>query len=154
MINKVRRLLGLQGAQGANKQTAASTLENATNRPAVSILDITDETIDAVLRENEGLILVDFWADWCQPCRVMSAYVTMLAQNFAEQLHVAAVDVDENPAVSERFIVQGLPTLLFLRSDGAGNSVEVDRVVGIIPYEELVERTESNITNSSGHSKK
>lgn len=154
MLSKMRSLLGLSGAQRANRLVMPSTQEDSASPPSFTILDITDETVDAVLGANEGLLLIDFWAEWCQPCDIMSVHVTMLADNFAGRLLVAAVDVDENPAVSERFIVRGLPTLLFLRIGTESNDidgsvakvdriVEVDRAVGITPYEELVKRTEA-----------
>ena len=62
----------------------------------------------------------------------MSAYVSFLAADFAGRLTVAALDVDENPAIAERYQVMGLPTLLFV-----SNGAEVDRIVGIVPYEDL-----------------
>ena len=79
-----------------------------------------------------GIVLLDFWAEWCGPCETMSAYAEFLAKDFADQLAVFALDVDENPATAERFTVMGLPTLLFLR-DGA----EVGRQVGLLTYEAL-----------------
>jgi thioredoxin 1 len=97
--------------------------------------EVTDATWDARI-QAPGLIVVDFWADWCQPCTIMSAYVEFLARDFAEQLQVLALDVDENPDTSEAYDVMGLPTLLYLR-DG----VEVHRVVGVTDYNTLKRET-------------
>ncbi len=98
--------------------------------------EVTDATW-AVCLQAPGLTVVDFWADWCQPCTVMSAYVEFLARDFAGQLQVLALDVDENPHTSEAHNVMGLPTLIFFR-DG----VEVHRIVGLADYETLKRETE------------
>ena len=77
-------------------------------------IDITDANFDAVVVAGAQPAIVDFWAEWCAPCTTMSAYVAMLAGDYAGRLTVAALDVDENPAAAERYAVMGLPTLLFL----------------------------------------
>jgi thioredoxin 1 len=94
--------------------------------------DVTDATFAARALAPGPLTLVDFWADWCAPCQVMSAHVEMLAQSFGDRLRVLALDVDENPRTAEAYQVMGLPTLIFLR-DGA----ELARVTGVGPYESL-----------------
>lgn len=81
--------------------------------------------------------MVDFWADWCQPCQVMSAHVEMLARSFGDRLRVLAMDVDENPRTAEQWQVRGLPTLIFFR-----NGAEVHRIVGVGTYESLHRQTE------------
>jgi thioredoxin 1 len=85
-------------------------------RPTVSpVIDVTDADFAAVVGASALPAIVDCWAEWCEPCKVMSAYVEFLATDFAGQALVAALDVDENPATSERFGVMGLPTLLVLQ---------------------------------------
>jgi thioredoxin 1 len=101
------------------------------------VVDVTDADFDAVIGASALPAIVDFWAEWCEPCKVMSAYVEFLATDFAGQVLVAALDVDENPATSERFGVMGLPTLLVLQQ-----GKEIDRIVGVAPYEEIKERIE------------
>lgn len=103
--------------------------------PRVAPGEATDATWDALLAAP-GLTLVDFWADWCQPCTVMSAYVEFLARDFAGQLRVLALDVDENPHTSEALNIMGLPTLIFFR-DG----VEIERTTGVSNYETLKRAT-------------
>lgn len=106
--------------------------------PVSSVQDVTDADFDAVIAAAPGIALVDFWAEWCQPCDVMSLVVDQAAKQYRDRLLVAAVDVDENPQTAARFAVMGLPTLLFLR-DGA----EIDRQVGLLTYEELRARLDA-----------
>ncbi len=105
--------------------------------PASTVIDVTDGDFAAVVEASDRLAVVDFWADWCEPCETMSADVEFLSIDFADELLVAALDVDENPDTPSRFTVMGLPTLLFLR-----NGVEIDRQVGIVPYETLQAKVE------------
>ena len=111
-------------------------------QPPPPIVDVTDADFAAVVLHAPQLTVVDFWAEWCQPCQVMSAYVGFLAQEYAERVRVAALDTDENPATPARYNVMGLPTLLFLQ-DGE----EVDRIVGVAGYEEIKARVDRLLGN-------
>jgi thioredoxin 2 len=77
-------------------------------------------------------VLVDFWAPWCGPCRAVSPLVEQLGREHAGQLKVVKLNVDEAPAISQRFGVQGIPLLVLLR-DG----VEAGRLIGAVPREQL-----------------
>lgn len=127
MFDRLKQLLG-----GTPTRDAPAAEETP---PASLVVDVTDADFDAVVGASTLPAVVDFWADWCEPCKIMSAYVEFLAADFADQVLVAAVDVDENPQVAERYGIMGLPTLLVLR-DGA----EIDRIVGVVPYEQIKER--------------
>jgi thioredoxin len=122
----LRRFQGLLGRPAQPPQPPPDPAQHA--YPA----DVTDADFAARALSSGPLTLVDFWADWCQPCQVVSAHVEMLARSYGERLRVLALDVDENPRTAERYKVMGLPTLIFFR-DGA----EVERVVGAGPYESL-----------------
>jgi thioredoxin 2 len=77
-------------------------------------------------------VLVDFWAPWCGPCRMVSPIVERIARDNAGRLKLVKLNVDEAPALSQRYRVQGIPLLVMVR-DG----VEVDRLVGAAPLEQL-----------------
>ncbi len=98
--------------------------------------DLTDASFAARVQAAKTLVVVDFWADWCQPCTVMSAYVEFLARDFAGKLEVFALDVDDNTRTSDKYKVMSLPTLIYFR-DGE----EVHRTVGVSTYEELKRQT-------------
>lgn len=112
-----------------------------TTAPHPAPIDVTEADFDAQILQSDQLAVVDCWADWCEPCGPMAAYMNFLASDFAGRIVVAALDVEENPTISERFAIMGLPTLLFFQA-----GVEVDRQVGLLPYEELRHRVEAHLS--------
>jgi thioredoxin 2 len=85
-------------------------------------------------------VLVDFWAPWCGPCRMVSPAVELIGREHAGALKIVKLNVDDAPAISERYDIRGIPLLVILR-DGA----EVDRLVGAAPHERLREWVEPHL---------
>ena len=129
MFTKLKQRFG-----GARQPTPAAATQTPQPLP---IVDVGDADFERVVLQSLQLVVVDFWAEWCQPCQVMSAYVGFLAKEYAGRVLVAALDTDENPETPARYHVMGLPTLLLLR-----NGAEVDRIVGVIGYEEIKARVD------------
>ncbi|MCW4009293.1 MAG: thioredoxin [Candidatus Bathyarchaeota archaeon] len=88
---------------------------------------LTDANFEETIKNNP-LILVDFWAGWCGPCRALAPTIAELANDMAGKALVAKLDVDENPKTAEKFQVYSIPTVVLIK-DGS----EVDRIVGLCP---------------------
>jgi thioredoxin 1 len=87
-----------------------------------------------------GVVLVDFWAEWCGPCRRIAPIVDELAAQFDGRATIGKMNVDENPAVPQRFMVRGIPTLLLFK-----NGDLMETIVGLKPKEELAQLVEKHL---------
>ncbi len=98
---------------------------------------VTDSTFSRDVLQSPLPVLVDFWAPWCGPCRIISPVVEELGRQYAGKLRVAKVNTDENPLHAGQLGIMGIPTLIFFK-----NGREVDRVVGVVPKATLTARVE------------
>jgi thioredoxin len=96
-------------------------------------VEVTDDTFRAEVEQQPGLVLVDFWAEWCGPCRVIAPVLEQLANEYPGQLRIAKLDVDANQQTPMRFNVRSIPTLLLFKG-----GKHVDTVVGAVPKAHLV----------------
>jgi thioredoxin 1 len=99
------------------------------------ITQLSDDTFAGEVEQGKGLVVVDFWAEWCGPCRAIAPVLEQLATTYAGQLRVTKLDVDQHPRTPMKFNVRSIPTLLFFR-DGK----HVDTVVGALPKPALEAR--------------
>jgi len=88
---------------------------------------LTDKNFEETISKNK-VVLVDFWAGWCGPCRALAPTIEELSRELAGKVLVAKLDVDENPTTAEKFQVYSIPTVIVLK-----NGCEVDRIVGLCP---------------------
>ena len=93
---------------------------------------VTDADFESVVEQNAGLTVVDFWATWCAPCRMIAPVLEQLAEEYAGKARVAKLDVDTNVRTARRFQVRSIPTLLFFK-----NGKVVDQVIGAVPKQQL-----------------
>lgn len=101
---------------------------------------VTDQTFGDEVEKASGLTLIDFWAVWCGPCRMVAPIVEQLADEYEGKLKVLKLDVDSNLQTSTRFNVRSIPTLLFFK-DGK----VVDQVVGAVPKQYLERKVQEHL---------
>jgi thioredoxin 1 len=98
----------------------------------------TDDTFQQIVLESQVPVLVDFWAAWCAPCRVIAPVVAELADEYEGRAKVVKLDVDNNPRVAMEYGIRSIPTLLFFK-DGR----PVDQLIGVVAKRALTERLDA-----------
>ena len=91
-----------------------------------NVKEVDDSSFENDVLKSDQPVLVDFWAAWCAPCRMLAPTVEAVAEKYAGNAHVVKLNVDDNPSVSQRFGIKGIPTLILFK-DGS----EADRTVGL-----------------------
>jgi thioredoxin 1 len=94
--------------------------------------DVTDSSFEAEVLNSDKPVLVDFWAVWCAPCIALTPTIEALAQKYDGSARIVKINVDENPAVTNRYGIRGMPTLIIFK-----NGQEADRVLGAVSREAL-----------------
>jgi thioredoxin 1 len=103
----------------------------------VGVMEVTDANFDQEVLKSEQPVLVDFWAGWCGPCKMIAPAVEKIAETYAGKLKVAKVNVDQNGATPSRYGIRGIPALLFFK----GGKV-ADQIVGYVPQETIEEKVQ------------
>ncbi len=103
-------------------------------------MEVTDQTFDQVVLEADVPIIVDFWAVWCGPCKMIAPVLEQIAVEYAEQLRVTKLDVDHNNETAMKYGVMSIPTLILFKQ---GEPVE--RIVGFMPKEKLIAKLEPHL---------
>ena len=104
---------------------------------------ITTDNFETEVLQAEGPVLIDFWAPWCGPCRVIGPVVEALAAQYTSQLKVGKLNVDDHPAIAQQYGITGIPALLFFK-DGA----VIDTVVGAVPKIVLQEHVDKAVNGA------
>lgn len=119
----------------AARTTGGGAQPAGTGAPSGYPVVLTDATFDSVIGGAGVPVLVDFWAEWCGPCKMIAPVVAQLAQEYAGRALIGKMDVDANPRIASRFGVMSIPTLLIFR-----NGQVVDQIVGAQPAQVIRQR--------------
>ena len=106
--------------------------------PGAADVHLTEQTFDEALVAAEGVLMVDFWAGWCGPCRALAPVLEDLARDSNGRVTLAKVNVDEQPALAARFEIRSIPTVLFVKEGKIA-----DQVVGAVPKAQIAARLEA-----------
>jgi thioredoxin 1 len=101
-------------------------------------LELTDKNFQEMAVNIEGVAVIDFWAEWCGPCRMIGPIIEELHHEYAGKVVVGKVDVDTNPEVSMKYGIRNIPTVLFLK-----NGEIVDKQVGVTTKQNFVNKIEA-----------
>jgi thioredoxin 1 len=101
-------------------------------------VEITDENFDELVMKSDKPVMVDFWAEWCGPCRMIGPAVEELHTEYADRAVIGKVNVDHNSGVAAQFGVRSIPTILFIK-----NGEVVDKSVGAVPKATLASKLDA-----------
>ncbi|HLN97587.1 MAG TPA: thioredoxin [Pyrinomonadaceae bacterium] len=106
--------------------------------------EVTDSSFEKDVLQSDKPVLVDFWAAWCAPCRMLEPTVTAIAEKYASNARVVKVNVDDNPSISQRYGIKGIPTLILFK---AGK--EEERVVGATSKEAISRMIDKHVAGAA-----
>ena len=101
-------------------------------------LELTDANFEEIIAKADKPVVVDFWAEWCGPCRIVGPIINEIAEEFNDRAIVGKLDVDNNPEVSARYGIRNIPTVLFFK-----NGKVADKQVGAVPKSNYFSKLEA-----------
>jgi thioredoxin 1 len=104
------------------------------------MLHVSDDTFEKEVLQSSQPVLVDFYADWCGPCRAIAPIVEEIARELSDRLKVVKLDVDQNPQTAMQYGVQSIPTLIIFK-----NGKEVERLIGYMSKAKLMSKIEPHL---------
>ena len=105
---------------------------------AEGVVEVTSTGWESEVIKAQGLVMVDFWAAWCAPCRIISPTVEELSKEYAGKMKFFKLNTDESPDIASKYNIMGIPTLMFFKD---GN--KIDAIVGAIPKQQLKAKIDS-----------
>ncbi len=103
-------------------------------------LEITDANFEEVVLKSDKAVVVDFWAEWCGPCRMLGPIIEEMSHDYEGKAVIGKVNVDLNPGVAAKFGIRNIPTVLIIK-----NGEVVDKVVGAVPKAQLVAKLDPQL---------
>jgi len=101
-------------------------------------IELTDGNFESLVLKSDKPVLVDFWAVWCGPCRMVGPIVQEIGEDYNDKAVIGKLDVDHNPETARNYGIRNIPTILFFK-----NGEVVDKQVGAVPKQKLVEKLDA-----------
>ena len=108
------------------------------------VTEVSDSTFEKDVLQSDKPVLVDFWAAWCAPCRMLAPTVDAVAEAYVSSARVVKLNVDDNPSISQRYGIKGIPTLILFKG-----GKEEERVVGATSKEAISRMIDKHISNAA-----
>lgn len=105
---------------------------------AEGVIVLTSNTWEKEVLKSNGLVVVDFWAAWCGPCRMVAPTIEELAKEYAGRVKIGKLNTDENADIASKYKIMGIPTIMFFK-DGE----KVDQIVGAVPKQQIKAKIDS-----------
>jgi len=141
MMIEHKRLIGEkdQELERIKRRKLRELMKRLEMKKITTPIPLNDSNFDKIL-DNHVLILVDFWAPWCGPCRMIAPIIDELAAEYSGRVTLGKLNVDENPLTAQKFGIRGIPTLILFK-----NGKEVSRIVGVTPKNDIQKEIEKNL---------
>jgi thioredoxin 1 len=108
----------------------------------IHIIDNDHTDFNALIKQDK-ITLVDFWADWCKPCKILAPIIEQLSEDMGETINIIKVDVDANPNISKEFGIKNIPTCLIFKEGEV-----IDKTVGAVPLTHFKEKINKHLTKN------
>jgi thioredoxin 1 len=115
-----------------------SSIDEETSMGDVATVHLTEQNFDEALAANQSVMMVDFWAEWCGPCKAIAPVLEDLARESGGAITLAKVNVDENPSLAARYGIRSIPTILLVKQGKVA-----DQVIGAVPKAQLKKKLDA-----------
>ena len=102
--------------------------------------DMNDDNFDSEVLKSDKPVLIDFWAEWCGPCKVLGPVIDEVAEDYSDRVKFVKLNIDNNPSNTQKFGIRGIPTLLLFK-----NGEKIDTSVGVLSKSELASFLDKNL---------
>jgi thioredoxin 1 len=143
-VNSALRSTQLLPEVGTDSLRVKQSTANRSFAMSEYVNEVSDSSFDKDVLQSDRPVLVDFWATWCAPCRMLEPTVAAVAEKYAANARVVKVNVDENPSISQRYGIKGIPTLILFKG-----GKEAERVVGATSKDAISKMIDKHIAGAA-----